>query len=81
MNDSISTKFDAVEKTNTRTSPKKKTPKKTPKKTQSKKRSTRKSSVVKRGRWQVEECVAFLQGFRMYGKGKWKAIAKLIPDR
>jgi hypothetical protein len=81
MNDLISNKFDAVEKTNTRTNPKKKTPKKTPKKTLSKKRSTRKSSVVKRGRWQVEECVAFLQGFRMYGKGKWKAIAKLIPDR
>ena len=40
------------------------------------------SSVVKkRGRWEKEEKKAFLRGFLIYGRGKWKAIAKLIPHR
>ena len=38
-------------------------------------------TAPKRGRWERSECIAFLQGFRSYGKGKWKQIAKMIPNR
>lgn len=38
-------------------------------------------TVVKRGRWEVDEKKTFLRGLRIYGKGKWKAIATLIPHR
>lgn len=50
------------------------------------KRSTRRSNkkkklVVKTGRWEKKESIAFLKGFRLHGKGKWKQIAKSIPTR
>ncbi len=37
--------------------------------------------IVKRGRWSLHEKKAFLRGFQKYGRGRWKAIAKLIPQR
>ncbi len=41
-----------------------------------------KQAVVKRvGRWLMEEKKTFLKGLRIYGRGQWKAIAKLIPNR
>ena len=40
-----------------------------------------KKPIIKRGRWEIEEKKAFLKGLRIYGRGKWKAIAKLIPQR
>ncbi len=44
------------------------------------KRPKRKSNI-KRGRWELKERITFLRGLQRYGKGKWKAIAKLIPHR
>jgi hypothetical protein len=68
--------------TNTTISNKKRSYRKksTPKK-QKRKTPSNKNPVVRRGRWALEEKKAFLRGFRLYGKGKWKAIAKLIPER
>jgi hypothetical protein len=36
---------------------------------------------TKVGRWEQWERFAFLRGLRMYGRGKWKKISKLIPTR
>ncbi|CAJ1947763.1 unnamed protein product [Cylindrotheca closterium] len=33
------------------------------------------------GRWEIEERLAFLQAFKIYGKGNWKEIGKFIPNR
>ena len=46
-----------------------------------KKSKKEKNTVVKRGRWEVGEKKAFLRGLLTYGRGKWKAISKLIPQR
>lgn len=33
------------------------------------------------GRWEKNERIAFLIGFRIHGKGNWKEIAQMIPNR
>ena len=33
------------------------------------------------GRWENWECMLFLDGLKIHGKGKWKQIALLIPTR
>mmetsp|Transcript_16053 Transcript_16053/g.34768 ORF Transcript_16053/g.34768 Transcript_16053/m.34768 type:complete len:171 (-) Transcript_16053:111-623(-) len=38
-------------------------------------------SAIKSGRWTVEEKATFLKGLKMFGKGKWKEIATMIPTR
>lgn len=37
--------------------------------------------VLNTGRWEKHERMAFLRGFRRYGKGKWKQIGAMIPSR
>lgn len=46
-----------------------------------KSKKTTKNRGMKRGRWEINEKKAFLRGFLTYGRGKWKEIAKLIPQR
>lgn len=36
---------------------------------------------VTTGRWEQHERHAFLQGLRLHGKGKWKAIGNFVPTR
>jgi len=33
------------------------------------------------GRWETWERLRFLQGLRIYGKGKWKQISEMISTR
>ena len=33
------------------------------------------------GRWETRERLYFLQGLRLYGKGRWKKISELISTR
>jgi hypothetical protein len=37
--------------------------------------------ILKIGRWNESEKLAFLQGLSIHGRGKWKAISHLIPTR
>lgn len=36
---------------------------------------------INRGRWTLQERLAFLRGLRVHGKSKWKEISKMIPTR
>ena len=41
----------------------------------------KRKSGLRTGRWQKDERIAFLRGFRIYGKGNWVKIAQMIPNR
>lgn len=41
----------------------------------------KKAKSVKIGRWEKWEQIAFLQGLREHGRGRWKIIAESIPTR
>ena len=45
------------------------------------KNGTRSDQHPKCGRWEKWERMVFLYGYRLYGKGKWSKISKLIPTR
>lgn len=40
-----------------------------------------KKLILNTGRWEEFEKVAFLEGIRIHGTGKWKLISSLIPTR
>ena len=44
-------------------------------------KTNKKTVVTRRGRWELHEKKAFLRGLLQFGKGNWKAIAQLIPNR
>lgn len=39
------------------------------------------NELLKKGRWENWEKMAFLRGYRFYGRGKWTKISLLIPTR
>ena len=36
---------------------------------------------IRTGRWNRDECIAFMDGLKRHGKGHWKQIAREIPTR